>query len=89
MVMCQRRGDGGTGHDGEEADGENGIQQSLFHDKTVLNKVEIAALPSCEKTLFAGAKVKFFGIPKVTNERFFRIFAMESAMYKTHTKIHV
>ena len=44
---AQRRGDGGTCHDGQQADGENGI-------------MEIAALPSCEKSLFAGAKVTLF-----------------------------
>jgi hypothetical protein len=51
--------------------------------------MEIAALPSCEKSLFAGAKVAFFWIPRVTIELFFCNFAMESAMYKIHTKIHV
>ena len=30
--------------------------------------MEIAALPSCEKSLFAGAKVAFFLIPRVTIE---------------------
>ena len=30
---AQRRGDGGTRHDCEQTDGENGIQQSLFHNR--------------------------------------------------------
>lgn len=52
--------------------------------------MEIAALPSCEKSLFAGAKVAFFfRFRGSQSNSFFGNFAMESAMYKIHTKIHV
>ena len=48
--------------------------------------MEIAALPSCEKSLFAGAKVTFFWIPKVTNERFFFVFLLWNPLCIRHIR---
>ena len=38
--------------------------------------MEIAALPSCEKSFFAGAKVTFFWSQRVTKRRFFFMSVM-------------
>ncbi|MCR5290593.1 MAG: hypothetical protein K6E51_11420, partial [Treponema sp.] len=56
----QRRGDGGTRHNGKQTDGENGIQQSLFHKKTRLNNSGDCSSTKLRKDFFAAAKVAFF-----------------------------
>ena len=56
---AQRRGDGGTRHDCEQTDGENGIQQSLFHNKRFKINGDCSST-KLRKEPFRGAKVAIF-----------------------------